>query len=91
MGSALFFDAYLDLQGDRGGDGNGPISWSKVNAYAREIGLDQDLADDLHHHIRAMDDEWRAWYTQKQETERRLGAAGKVPPARPSPKTRSRK
>lgn len=86
LGSELFFDAFLDLQGDRSGDGTGPIPWTCVNRYAREIELGADDRDDLHFYVRAMDEAWLEWYREKRKQEEAAGARGKTPRVGPKPK-----
>lgn len=59
LGLELFLAAWLDLNTCRStGLVEGPIPWSEVENYGQLIGLDRDTIDDLHHHIRAMDNQY---------------------------------
>lgn len=70
IGLDLFFEAFIDLQGDRGGMGDGRIPWTAVQTYCMVNDFEPDLAEDCHFYIRAMDDAWLKWAEARRERER---------------------
>jgi len=58
-----------------------------VRGYARDIELDAETADDLHFHIRAMDEYWLEWYREKRKRDEQQAASRR--PARVGPKPRN--
>jgi hypothetical protein len=53
-GLSLYYVAFWDLNGCRGGMG-GPIMWTAVEQYALAYDLDQEQREALHYHVRQMD------------------------------------
>lgn len=70
LGLDLFLAAYLDLQGDRGGMGDGRIPWTAAQAYCTANDFGPDLTDDCHYYVRAMDDAWQRWAKSKRENDK---------------------
>ena len=54
LGNELYWTAFWNLIGHRGGMGDGPIVWCAVEEYARYNGFDDEQREALHHHVRAM-------------------------------------
>jgi hypothetical protein len=56
QGLELYFQAFLDLDGERDHSmGVSPIPWSKVKEYAEFYGFDEEQTEDLLFFIRRMD------------------------------------
>ncbi len=56
-GLGLFLTAFMDLTSDRqAGMSLGRIPWSVVDRYCTRHDIVDDQCDDMHHHIRAMDE-----------------------------------
>lgn len=70
FGLELFFDAWCDLQGDRGGMGDGRIPWTAIESYCRYNDYDEDLREDTHYLIRAMDEAWCVWHQAQRDKEK---------------------
>jgi hypothetical protein len=51
----LYMDAYWDLNGDRGGMGDGRILWTACHMWARAHGLNSRQEADLCYYVKAMD------------------------------------
>jgi len=51
-GLELYYEAFLELNNDRSGNG---IRWESIACYATFYGFDEEQTDDLLTHIRAMD------------------------------------
>lgn len=67
-GLELHLSAFFDLTTCRqSGVGSGYIPWTAVETYADRLVLDTEEREDLHHHIRAMDE----CYLAHQERKRR--------------------
>lgn len=70
LGLQLYLGAWMDLSTCRqSGWTEGPIPWSEVEQYGRLLGLRPETIDDLHYHIRALDDT----YARHQEAKRDSG------------------
>ena len=68
-GLELYFVAFQDLHTCRSaGFDVGPIAWLDIDRYADQGGLDEDQRQDLHHHVRAMDNAYLAWARQQAKT-----------------------
>lgn len=65
LGSELFYNAFVDLNGDRTGMGDGPISWTTIEEYGRANDLDEDTRDDLHYFVEALDSAFRDYWKDK--------------------------
>ena len=66
-GLGMFLDAFWRLTTCRQmGFGLGPIPWTAIQEYARINEFDDDHADDLEHHVMAMDSAYLAWSAKKQ-------------------------
>lgn len=56
LGLEFYYTAFLDLTTDRAfGYGEGPIPWSSVERYCDRYGVQGEDREDMHHHMRAMD------------------------------------
>ena len=70
-GLELYYDAFLDLNSCRQlGMGVGPIPWMAVSDYAVAMGLSREQTEDLHHHMRAMDNAYSEYWSKKHEKKR---------------------
>jgi hypothetical protein len=78
VGLELYLEAYMDLQGDRGGMGDGRIPWTAVQKYADVHGYEGELLEALHYHIRALDDAWLRHVQGERERDRK----GKLRPSK---------
>ncbi len=54
MGLELYFMAFYDLATTRV-DHAAPISWLSIEEYADRLGLNADVRQELHHHVRHLD------------------------------------
>jgi hypothetical protein len=73
VGLDIFYFAYGDLQGDRGGMGDGRIPWTAVQAYCLANDFEPDLIEDCHHYVQAMDDAWHEYQRAKRDRENAAG------------------
>lgn len=72
LGLDLFWHAFLDLNEDRAaGVGLQPIAWSSVVGYCVAYGIEGDLAEDVIHHVRALDRAFLDYHREKAEREQR--------------------
>lgn len=62
LGLELYYGAFLDLHTCRPlGLDEGPIRWIDIHDYADRLELSEDQRDDLHYHVRAMDNAYLDW------------------------------
>lgn len=66
IGLEFFYNAFVDLNRDRTGMGDGPISWATIEDYGRSIGLEEDDRDDLHFFVEALDSAFRDFWKDKE-------------------------
>ena len=63
-------DAFWSLQGDRGGNGLGPIHFVAIDAYARRAGISEPAAfDRFERRIRSLDAAYIAFENERREAE----------------------
>lgn len=66
---ALYYEAFLALHTCRGGMGDGPIPWTAMNEYALTYKLDDEQRETLFYHVRALDQAWMEWQSEKRKRE----------------------
>ena len=66
LGLDFFYQAFLDLNRDRTGMGDGPIAWTTIEEYGRLSGLDEDDRDDLHFFVELLDSEFRGFWKDQE-------------------------
>jgi len=67
LGLQLYLQAFFDMDTDRqGGFGTMPISHSTIADYAAAFEFDAEQTEDLHAHIRAMDNAYIRWLDKKK-------------------------
>jgi hypothetical protein len=68
MGLELYLDAFFELLEDRAsGFSLGKIMWRSISSYCDRLeDLTDSQRDDLHYHVRAMDDAYITWAKSKQ-------------------------
>jgi citrate lyase alpha subunit len=54
LGLEVYFDAFANLSTTRAAH-NAPISWLSTEEYADRLGFDDDVRQELHHHVRHLD------------------------------------
>lgn len=68
LGLELYFQAFLDLDGERDSSmGIAPIPWSKVKTYAEFYGFSKEQTEDLFFFIRKMDNAYIKRENAKQK------------------------
>lgn len=68
IGLELYYSAFMDLCTSRQGFGDGPISWSTVNEYAKAYGLDDEQSEYLQFYISRMDIAYMQHVNKKTES-----------------------
>jgi hypothetical protein len=78
VGSALFLNAWFDLDTERNRAKYQRINRSMCFQYADDYGLDEEQKEDLWFHINVMDREFLDWWLKKQPKVRqgKEGASG---------------
>lgn len=66
-GLELYWGAWSDLHGDRGGMGDGLIPWGVKMQWADRHGLDARQAEDLHYLLRALDYVWLEYQAKQRD------------------------
>ena len=62
MGLDLFYSAFFDLHTCRPiGMGQGSIRWTDIDEYCNRLELVGDQREDMHYHIRVMDNAFLEW------------------------------
>jgi hypothetical protein len=67
IGLELYYLSFFDLSSCRTGMGDGPISWIAIEQYARLNEFSEEQREDLHHHIRSMDQVYLKWSSKKND------------------------
>lgn len=67
LGLGFFYKAFQELSSERM---EGPIPGSAIRAFCRDEELVGELADDLHYHVRNLDNELLKYRQKKAEQER---------------------
>tara|TARA_R110000772_G_scaffold136315_1_gene245036 strand:- start:762 stop:1001 length:240 start_codon:yes stop_codon:yes gene_type:complete len=67
VGLELFYNGFHDLSTCRslGFGAMSGIPWTAVSEYCDQLGLTADLRDDMHHHVRSMDETYLAFVNKK--------------------------
>ncbi len=70
LGLGLYYDAYWELDGDRGGSGFGlgRIRWGAIADYAMAFEFDPDQTEALFHLIRVLDSAYLKYHSEKSKT-----------------------
>lgn len=70
LGLGLFYEAYWDLDSDRGGSGFGVgrIRWSAIADYTRAHGFEEEQADALFYLIKVLDSAYLKYHAAKSKT-----------------------
>lgn len=72
LGLHIYYQAFLDLTSCRMlGLSEGPIPWLATQQYCDMLKLDDEMRDDMHYHIREMDNAYLKY--RKAEMERKNG------------------
>lgn len=67
-GLEMFLQAFWDLSTCRQmGMGLGPIPWTSIENYATISGGDEEFTQDLHYHIRRLDQAYLNWASEKNK------------------------
>lgn len=67
IGLELYYGAFMDLCTSRQGFGDGPISWSTVNEYAKTYEFDEEQRENLQFYIGRMDTAYMQHVHKKTE------------------------
>ncbi len=66
-GLGIFMEGYLELSSSRQvGMGPGQIPWKAVMEYCMFYELDEELTEDMQHHVRQMDVVWLEHHRKKE-------------------------
>jgi len=67
LGLQLFMVAFTDLSSSRpSGFGVAPIPWTAINSYCDVLGLEGEQREDVHHHVRELDETYMKWHNDKK-------------------------
>lgn len=67
LGLELFYGAFWDISTGRPlAFAEGPVSWFMVQQYAESLGIEGEQREDLHHHIRLMDNAYLEYRAKKR-------------------------
>lgn len=66
-GLEVFYEGFMDLMSSRQiGFGLGPIWWQTVQDYCNSKGFDDELTDQMHFHIKKMDEVYLTYAGKKK-------------------------
>jgi hypothetical protein len=74
LGLEIYFSAWLDLHSCRPvAWAEQPIRWIDINDYADRLELSPEQREDMHHHVREMDNAYLKWKESKRPKDGKSG------------------